>query len=308
MNDRTYFNNIEKIATKFENGENIDEDLKKIINNLITHPDCKKNLDIFYKNDGEFSLIIDEDVDFSMAYIVSKNSIHINALEFLTTLCKEEASSILAHELHHAATLLNGLEHSINLRYYETEYDEKSIQKIHQSVEIGATYHQIIIGFEKGESDWDFIEFPYPKEFEYISNLLEINNISQGSKIPKHLKPAIADITTAIFTETTGLKYKEINMFGLEEQIQKGFGHNSISAKKIFEIMDCPITFNENELEDMLLFDERFIPHMSEKLKKSASFSTMQHDKKIQDKVLKYINISKNKMPPSLFIHQKERQ
>ncbi len=283
--------NIE-FEKEFASGRDYYCDLKDIVIESIKDDETKKFINDFLENGGTFKLAhLSNRV---MEYDYDNNQINISKELFITKYEDEEMSQIIScvsHELHHSFTFNNAEKTNHNLRNYMEEYDEKSIQIINQGLEVGANYHQIVSGWQYGDKQmFDYLVKDYKDLTHEIDDFLTNKNVKFGNKIPDKLLPAVADMMTYHFTQNDGKKYKKDLAFLLTPERCDSENKKSISAKELFDIMKCPSTFSENELQSMLLFnqyEEKMIPLNSLPF---VSVTSNEHQKGIKSKIENYQN------------------
>ncbi len=270
MDNQKFLKSIENIKNKYIDDAYIAMDMKKFVNDLIIHITSRKYFDKFIEKGGEISLVWE--MGNEIAYNSPRNEISLDAKNFFLSKDKAKLSMQFSHECHHAYTSLYALENGINIANVP-DYDEKSAQIIMQGMEIGAVYHEIVAGFENGNNDWDFIKSFFHKEAALVENILKNNNVKVGQAIPKKLLSDIADTVVIVFSKSLGLecKYnyiKTVERFGIDN-----FGNKKISCKKLFEIMECPTNFSEEQLLRNVLIDKEFIPHMPDRVKEKINIA-----------------------------------
>ncbi len=284
MGDDKFFSLLNMLGIKYGCGLDTRQELAEIAKSLVKHPVSKKHYDKFVASGGQFYLTNKIGL-YAMAYLPTVNITAVGHDYFFAPMEPEEAASLFSHEMHHAYTSLAAKEKGFDLADYDKHYTEKSRQIIHQGLEIGATYHQLVSGFEIGGIDWDFIRYIREYEANGIETLLNNNKIYAGDKIPKEYLGAVADIVAVTYPQVTGVKCKTTSLSFLENSLDNEFGTQEITCKKLFEFMEMPTTFNENQLESLLLFDRRFLPFMSDEFKKIVSMAPYGHKPAIQNRL-----------------------
>ncbi len=250
----------------FSSGVDYTKDLLGTITASISHKQTKQFLDEFLSGGGKFNLkyLSNENI---MEYDYDDNSVNISHDEFVACCENGDLSliiSYLSHELHHYKTFKNAEESGIILHDFIDCFDEKSIQIIDQGLEVGANTFQIITGWEQGGDEMhDFLVDDYKELFIDVETFLYGKNVKFGQEIPEKLLPVIGDMVMVSFTETYGIEYKKDLLRNLTPEKCDGSNKQSISATKLCELMQNPISLSEEQMQSKLMFGndvEKLIP------------------------------------------------
>ncbi len=240
---------------------------KSLFNNLvsyidseITHISSLKLIDSFAKTGNGIKLINQNRENSVMSYLPEHKVVVVSPNTFDAP--KPLLYRYFIHELYHHDTFQKLEKKYPDLYKFYYPYDDKSVQIITQTLEISALYNDAVISFEQGDRCWSSFIKEFPSLANGIEHLANRKNIKIGNKIPKEMLKHIADLTIIGFciaiednnSTSFSTMYKMSLLANIVYDYEIGTGKNSINPKNIFDDLNIKTSFDDKELDELLLF------------------------------------------------------